>query len=360
MEHNARVLVEEFQRMGIESEVLSINQVGKMGPLLAWQGIKVRGIGYSGKWGWRSAGALRRALRGTIADGLVMVGHNLMAMLAMGNRFSEHRVLSIHYHHKGVKPNWQWRAIYRVAACQFTAIAFVSQYIMSEAINIAPWLSRRSLMVSTPVRLPSAVTQATRAAARQRLGIPASAKVVGNAGWLVPRKRWDVFLDVAARVAPAVSNSLFLIAGDGPERVALERRAGEVGVSGRVRWLGWQANLEDFYHSLDVVLFNSDFDAQARTPLEGMANGIPIVASLLEGGTNEVICSPSVGTLFPVHDHDALAREVTRLLLDGRLAATIGGRGRERIRDYGSPGRHAQRMLEALNLRAPGAGGTAA
>lgn len=350
MEHNARILLEEFQRLRIENEVLSLNPLGEMGPLLAHRGIAVHGIAYSGKWGCGSFRALRRILQATPADGMLMIGHNAMGMAAIGNRWRAHRTLSIHFHHKGVKPDWQWRVIYRLASWQFQTITFVSNYILSEAIALAPFLKHRLLMVSTPVTTRPPVGESERLQARRRLGLPPSAKIVGNAGWLVPRKRWDVFLDVAGLVRRQVPDTVFLIAGDGPERPALEERAAALGITDRIKWLGWQDTLSEFYSCTDVLLFNSDWDAQARTPLEAMSYGIPIVASILEGGTKEIIVDSSMGVLLARHDIERLAEHIVRLLRDPQLARAVGLRGRARVMEYGSPEQHAQRMLQAMNF----------
>lgn len=351
MEHNALMLLEEFKRKGIQCEVLSLNAVGKLGPVLEARGIPTHGIGYCGKWGWRSFFRVRRILRGTQADGLVMVGHNLMAMVAIGSLCRDHRVLCIHYHHPGVKPDWQWRLIYSVAARQFRKVLFVSDYIMAEAIAIAPFLAKRASMIGTPVPECVATSAESRRAARRKLGIPADAKVVGNAGWLIPRKRWDVFLDVAGKVARSVPGAVFLVAGDGPERATLEQEAKASGIASQVIWLGWVGNLADFYHSLDVMMFNSDWDAQPRTPLEAMSHGVPVVASILRGGTREVITDDSIGVLLPTHDVDGLARHVAALLQDRNLASELGERGAQRVIEYCSPKRHAEAVLRAMDLK---------
>jgi len=352
MEHNMLMLIKELRALHIKMEVVSLNPLGEMGALLAKEGIPASGLPYAGKWGWRSLLSLRRFLKTKQADGMVMIGHNLMGSLAIGELWRPHRVLSIHYHHRGVKPNWQWRLIYAVAALQFRSVVFVSEYIMREAIPIAPFLRARSLMVSTPVQVQPIRSGASRRSARERLGIPTDAKVAGNAGWLIARKRWDVFLDVAATVVRTMPEATFLIAGDGPDRSQLEQKAATLGIARNLIWLGWQKSLADFHQAIDVLLFNSDWDAQARTPLEAMSSGIPLVASILQGGTREVILDDSMGVLRDTHDVETLAQHVVRLLGDADLASEVGLRGRRRIDEYGSPRQHAIHVLEALGLPA--------
>ena len=344
------MLIDELRRLDIECEVFSLNPLGDLSALLDKRCIPATGGSYQGKWGMRSLWSTRRQLKNIQADGMIMIGHNLMASLAIGRRWSKHRILAIHYHHRGVMSPWGWCLIYGIGSLQFRAVVFVSEYIMKEAIEIAPFLRSRSLMVSTPVKVFPARLPKNRLAARQRLGIPVDARVVGNAGWLITRKRWDVFLDVAAHTLRAVPETIFVIAGDGPERAALERKVFALEIGKNMLWLGWQKNLADFYQAIDVLLFNSDWDAQARTPLEAMSHGIPVVASILQGGTKEVISDESMGIFLETHDIERLAEKLVSFIRDPELAAQVGERGRQRIMEYGSPQEHAKLVMKALGL----------
>jgi glycosyltransferase involved in cell wall biosynthesis len=354
MEQASLRLMAGLQHRGHTCRVLSLNPLGALAPLLVGQGIAAQGLPYAGKGGWRSFPALRRALRGAQADALVMTGHNLLAMLALGGVARSQRVLAMHFHHTGVKPAWQWRLIYRLACRRFQAVTFPSDFVRKEAEALYPALASISQTVRNPIPLPDLPSAADRLTAREKLGLPGAALIVGNAGWLIGRKRFDVFLQVARRVIEQVPGAIFLIAGDGPEKDSLQLLARELGISGNVRWLGWQQDLGAFYHSLDLLLFNSDWDAMGLTPLEAMSYGIPVVASVVNGGLREVINSAEVGFLLPVHDLQSLAQQ-TVSLLQGAERRTVGLRGRSRIAEIGSPEACAASYQELLSgMRAPG------
>jgi glycosyltransferase involved in cell wall biosynthesis len=353
MEQYMLLLLQEFHKMKIEIEVVSLNPLGDLAGLLDKEGIPARDVNYRGVGGWGSFWELRRLLKTIQADGMLMIGHNLMASIAIGNRWRQHRSLSIHYHHKGVKPYWQWRLIYAVSALQFRSVVFVSDFIMREALEIAPFLRFRARMVGSLYYVHERVSEAARLSVRKRLDLPANARIVGNAGWLIARKRWDVFLDVAAQVLRVEPQTIFLIAGDGPESATLKTKAESLGIAKNVVWLGWQKSLIDFYQVIDVLLFHSDLDAQGRTPLDAMSYGIPVVASILQGGAREIIQDESVGILIETHDLETLARWVVRFLREPELVAKVGAQGRCRIQDYGDPLRHAVRILDSMGLKAP-------
>jgi glycosyltransferase involved in cell wall biosynthesis len=199
--------------------------------------------------------------------------------------------------------------------------------------------------------LPPSSEGSAKGEARARLGIAPDCKLIGNAGWLIPRKRWDVFIGVAAQVATVMPEARFVIAGEGPEKQGLLKLAEELGIHDRILWLGWCDQLDDFYRALDVMLFNSDWDALGRTPLEAMSFGVPVVASVLHGGLKEVIDSKEFGVLLDRHDLKALSSAVVNLLQNSEEAEKISEKGRIRVRDIGSPSAHASRVLKLLTIK---------
>ena len=115
MEQAAFRLMVAMQPLGYAFEVLSLNPLGALKPSLDGAGIPARGLSYTGRGGWRSFGQVRAGLRAARADGLLMTGPHALTMLALGRGPRGPRVLGVHYHHRGVKPDWQWRLIYRLA-----------------------------------------------------------------------------------------------------------------------------------------------------------------------------------------------------------------------------------------------------
>ena len=344
------LLIDEFKKMNIDSEVVSIVPVGPLGKLLEERGVSVTGGSYKGPGGFLSLLEMRRLLKNKKADGLLMVGHNLMAEIAIGKLYNGRSALALHYHHQGVKSPLVWWIIYRFATRSFNRILFVSDYIMKEALELAPFIRNKSSMIGTLIREQPVLTNSEKAVAKKQLDVDPNAFVIGNAGWLIPRKRWDVFLEVAARIASRVPNAQFVIAGDGPERDSLQLLAKELGILDRIHWIGWQKDLDLFYRSLDALLFNSDWDAQPRTPLEAMSYGVPIVASILHGGTREIIRNNNEGILIETHDCQKMADFLIKLAGDAGYRKTLGESGRSRICACASPRKNAEATLHAMGL----------
>ena len=100
-----------------------------------------------------------------------------------------------------------------------------------------------------------------RQAARRELGMPLDAFVKGNGGWLIQRKRFDVFLQTARQVLRQIPHAIFYICGGGPEEQRLRQLAQDLGIAHKVHFTGWVQDLTRYYQAWDALLFNTDFDA---------------------------------------------------------------------------------------------------
>ena len=337
MEQASLRLMEGLQARGHELQLLSLNPIGKLGSLLKAARIPHEGLPYAGRGGWRTMPGLRRKLQGNDADALIMTGHHLLAMTTLGDFAKARRILAIHFHHAGVKSDWQWRLIYRQACARFQAITFPSDFIRREAEHIYPPVAGLAHTLRLPLKMPPLPATEQKQAARRTLGLPVAGPIIGNAGWLIPRKRFDVFLRTAAVIAARCPEAHFVIAGDGAERSRLEALAAGLNLTGRLTWTGWLQNMETFYHSLDVLLFNSDWDAMGLTPLEAMSYGVPVVASVVNGGLQEILSSPDWGFLLEQHEPETLAAAVGHLLQNPAAAEKISAAGRECVRLISNP-----------------------
>ena len=331
MEQASLRLMRGLMEQGNDLQLLSLNPVGRLGPLLQEAGIPHEGLPYLGKGGWRSYGLLKEKLKSLHADAMIMTGHHLLASLALGDFCRDRRILAIHYHHTGVKSRWQWRLIYRLASKRFNAITFPCDFIRKEAEAIYPPVARLAHTVRNPLDIPPLPAASEKIDSRKILNLPLDRPIVGNAGWLIPRKRFDVFLQTARKILDKNPNVLFAIAGSGSEEENLKKLAHELQITPHVRWLGWQQEMSHFYKSVDVLLFNSDWDALGLTPLEAMSYGVPAVCSVLNGGLGEILSSNEFGFLLPAHDAPALADRILYLLSHQNEAEVIGLAGRKNI-----------------------------
>ncbi|MGE5691142.1 MAG: glycosyltransferase family 4 protein [Pseudomonadota bacterium] len=148
----------------------------------------------------------------------------------------------------------------------------------------------------------------------------ADGPLLAFAGRLTAQKSLEVALDAVA----AVDGVRLAIAGDGPERVRLERHAAERGLGGRVRFLG-AAPREDvlaLFRAADASILSSAWENFPHGVVESLAVGTPVLATRA-GGVAEVVDDGRNGLLVDVGDTDALAAAIRRFLGDDALRARL-------------------------------------
>ena len=160
-------------------------------------------------------------------------------------------------------------------------------------------------------------------AARAELKLPSDAFLIGNGGWLIKRKRFDVFLRTAQEVSRRLPQARFHICGGGPEEDNLKNLARELGIADKVLFQGWVQDMKPYYRAWDVLLFNTEFDALGCTPLEAASHGCVPVASCHYGGLPEFIHDGRTGFILSQHDPVKLAEAIVRLAHDPVLALEI-------------------------------------
>ncbi|TJZ55947.1 glycosyltransferase [Streptomyces piniterrae] len=127
-----------------------------------------------------------------------------------------------------------------------------------------------------------------RTAVREMLGVPADAFVVGGVGRLVPGKRFDVLV----RAVTHLSSVHLLLAGDGPERAALQRMARQFAASDRIHLLGARGGvvgpatgdvpdeepgIPGLLSAMDVFVSPSSEEAFGLAVLEALASGLHVL-----------------------------------------------------------------------------------
>jgi glycosyltransferase involved in cell wall biosynthesis len=147
-----------------------------------------------------------------------------------------------------------------------------------------------------------------RDAARGALGL--DGVTLAAAGRLTRQK---ALADAFAAVARVDGVSL-VVAGDGPERGALERRAAELGLDGRVRFVGPLARTEvlTLFRAADAALLSSAWENLPHSVVEALAVGTPVVATAV-GGVPEVVRDGENGLLVAPGDVAALADAIRRV-----------------------------------------------
>ncbi len=240
-------------------------------------------------------------------------------------------VHTIHGYGFNVSQPWPLRraliSLERLAARRTDCFIAVSRANLDEGVGLRLFTPDKVRLIRSGVRLGEFGGAAPRDGLRRELGLPSDARLVGMVACLKPQKSPLTFIEVAARVARHVPGVVFVLAGDGVLRGAVERRAAELGLGGRLRLLGWRRDIQNVMASLDVLLHTSLWEGLPRVLPEAIASGVPIVATaadgttdILQDGSTAIVCAPG--------DIEGLAAGVSRLLLDRELGVRLAGRAR--------------------------------
>jgi glycosyltransferase involved in cell wall biosynthesis len=164
---------------------------------------------------------------------------------------------------------------------------------------------------------------------RAELGLEGGVLVF--AGRLGPQKALGIALEAVA----AVSALTLVIAGDGPERAMLERRARDLGLEDRVRFRGNVKRDEvlRLFRAADASVVSSAWENFPHTVVEALAVGCPVIATAV-GGVPEVVRDGENGLLVPPNDVAALAGSIERFFGDSELRRRLAEAAPDSVSDY--------------------------
>ncbi|NLG21375.1 MAG: glycosyltransferase family 4 protein [Actinomycetales bacterium] len=190
-----------------------------------------------------------------------------------------------------------------------------------------------------------------RAAVRKELGLTGDTPLVVAVGRLAPQKGFDRLLDALDAAGTTGQDAHLVIAGEGPQAEALQRRIDRSGLP--VRLLGHRTDVPDLLAAADVAVSSARWEGQPVWLQEALSVGAPIVATDV-GGTEEVL--DGAGLLVPGDDPEALGAALTALLSDDILRADLRERALARAADLPTAEDAAQAALAAYRRAASTAG----
>lgn len=184
----------------------------------------------------------------------------------------------------------------------YTDVVAVSASVAQSCAGYPAWLKARTHVVYNGLKdWPR--SGLTRSQARERLGLPVDSSLVVAVGRLAEQKNYPVLID-AMRDTPR--QLVLAVAGEGPDRPALEQQISDNGLEERIILLGSIAR-EEIPHLLaaaDAFAQPSLFEGQSNALLEALHAGLPCLVSdapeQVETVTNDA--GDVAGAVLPTHD----------------------------------------------------------
>ncbi len=168
--------------------------------------------------------------------------------------------------------------------------------------------------------------------------------VIGTAGPLEKGKGLNHFLLAAKTILERHPDTLFLIAGSGPEEKSLRRLAAELKISGSLTILPHLENFRQVFQAIDLFVLPELRQGSKLILLEAMAAGLPVVSSDIDGVTH-IVDDGVTGILVPAADVEELSDKLHELLIHRNQAREIGRLGRDHIRENFLISKMSQSML---------------
>lgn len=213
---------------------------------------------------------------------------------------------------------WQRRVLYRAVACVHTVSDSLRRQLQRTGLR-----ARHMEVLRNGVDVEW-FKPGDGLDARRKLGLPASAQVIGLVGRFGPYKRHDFLLDAFGRVAagnPGVH--LLLVGGGGPEEGRVRALVAQHPQRERIHVCGLQRDLRCYYQAMNLLVIPSLNEGLSNVLLEAMAMGIPSLAHDA-CGNSEIILDGVTGRVMPMTHAGELAEAIARSLLEPEKLVAMG------------------------------------
>jgi glycosyltransferase involved in cell wall biosynthesis len=293
-------LVLALKRAGLDQRVVIRNNPARAGALRSG-GIEPMELAFGGFLDWHSPKALAREIESYKPD----------IVLTWMNRAS-HTCPKGDFVHVGRMGGYYDLKYYRKC-----------DHLIGNTQDIRDYLVGQGWAAEKAHYLPNFVTEEkAEPLSRKQFYTPEAAPLVVALGRLHQNKAFDVLLEAIARVP-----SVYLwIAGEGPLRAELEKKAEFHAVKPRTRFLGWREDTPSILASADLFVCPSRHEPLGNVVIEAWAQGVPVVAAD-SYGPGTLIEQRETGILVPVDDAKTMGLAIRNLLEDDKLRNRIARQG---------------------------------
>jgi glycosyltransferase involved in cell wall biosynthesis len=325
-------LIPALARRGVEARLLCLNDEGPLFDEVRAAGVPATCLHIGGR---TDALALRRALTeagahpgAVVTRGVSpqLVGEAIARRAGAAHVVNEHTPLTPEGELLPLRPHQQ--GLTRLVAPRVDRVIAVSAR-QAEPLRRRGYREDRIVVVPNGLFEADVAVRARREDTRLDLGVDEPDFAVLCVANLRAEKGVLAFVEAIAAARRQVPGLHGLLAGDGPEREALEAltSGGE-----DVRLLGSRGDVPELLAACDAFCLLSEAEAMPISILEAMALGRPVVTTDV-GGTAEAVAHAQTGIVVAPRDTAAAAGALARLAAQPEWARQLGERGRERQRE---------------------------
>jgi glycosyltransferase involved in cell wall biosynthesis len=198
-------------------------------------------------------------------------------------------------------------------------------------------------------RYPAA---ADRGEIRSRLGFGPDDHLMTMVGTFKRQKGHRFLVEATASIVARFPALHVLLVGDGDLKDEIGAQVQEIGLSGRIHFLGSRRDVADLLLASDSFVLPSLWEGFSVALIEAMASRLPVIATAVSG-TTQVMIDGATGWLVPPADADALAAAMIQLLSDRDRAAAVAATAHDRVAASFGAGAQAERLAALFGRKLP-------
>ena len=310
--------------------VLALNPEAKFKPHALDLGLAVHEVRMRNDVDLRATARLRRLFREVAPDLIHLAcsrSHKLGAHASIGLSGCAPKVTTRRMDYSLPRSRYR-RWLYGRA---MAAVIVVSRGVRDAVLRIGVEPERVCLIFDGVDADGLALVSEGRVAARAELGLDDATLCGVTTASLHERKGIDVLIQALGTLeAVGDTRLVWICAGEGPERAALQRAAQALPAHVEVRFPGQVPDVRPLLAAADLFALPSRKEGLGVALLEAMAVGLPVVASGV-GGIMDAVEPDVSGLLVRPADAGALATAIDRLRQDAQLRQRLGGAASTRV-----------------------------
>ncbi len=302
-----------LQSRGWRVRVISLRDAGEMSAELSAADVLVTALHCGGFADLRNYFRLRKELREHPTDLLMCFLHQANFYGRLAARFSGGPIplsgVRVADRRKSVILTDRWT---RCCVAKYIA---VSQHVADTHAELCRIDAEKMLVIPNGVDLPNPAVLPT--------SNPGAGNVLLSVGRLRPQKDPMCLLDAFSRLPePLRSQTTLNFVGEGPLREPLSREIQQRGLDKQVNLPGHSDDVPELMRQATLLVLSSRWEGMPNVVLEAMANGLPVVATDVDG-VRELVTPGRTGWLAPAQDPSSLAEAIAEALAGPERRAEI-------------------------------------
>lgn len=149
-------------------------------------------------------------------------------------------------------------------------------------------------------------------------------------GQMNKTKQVDKMIEVWSEVSSILTDWRFVLVGDGPERIALKKKA--IGLE-RIEFVGF-SNPEDYYRKAKIFLMMSKFEGSPMTLVECQNYGVNVIAYDSFSAIRELTDDGKIGIIIKNGDKKTFIKELIDLAKDTKRQMELGEKSYEYVKKF--------------------------